>query len=424
MSQKTSQIPEPARPTCRSRPRSSDDSSQVRQRVAPSSAGLLQRQVGNARLQLLARSGISSGPAPRIQRACACSGGGCASCTDDRKLQPSLKVGPVGDVYEQEADAVAERIMRMPDPSNQRGSAVAPPSIQRLSTGDAAGGETSETDLDFSGGAPLGETTRGFMESRFGTDFGSVRVHADERAQTKADALGARAFTYGNHIWLGAGESESDRRLMAHELTHVVQQGAAGPGEGTDLVASGGAAASDRVQRARLPCTTRTMVDIYTVQLPGSTRSIATDVTNANAILCQCGIELNVVGGQSWATNALDLDAPTGILNAPSSTTRPLTREETTILSYKPGGPDVLHVYYVPDFTGPKVAESFWPTEHGDRATIVGDTARDDTFAHEIGHVLMDDGGHHANPDNLMATGGVRRVGVDELEQTQCNRLP
>lgn len=422
MSQKTSHVPEPSPTTCRSRPRSADEASPARQRAAPPSGGLLQRQVGNARLQLLARSGGPSAAAPRIQRACACSGGGCASCTDDRKLQPSLKVGPVGDVYEQEADAVAERVMRMPDPSSQRGSAVAPPSIQRLSTGDAAGGETSETDLDLSGGAPLGETTRGFMESRFGMDFGSVRVHADGRAQAKADELGARAFTYGNHIWLGAGESEGDRRLMAHELTHVVQQGAAGPGDGTSPVASGGAAASDRVQRARLPCTSRRTIDVYAVNLPGSTRTIFDDLATANSILCQCGIEINVKGGQSWSTNVLDLDAPAGTLNAPAGTVRPLTREETEILAHKPGG-DVIHVYYVPNFTGPKLAEAFWPSQHGERAVIVGNGALPVVFPHELAHVLLDDGSHHANVDNVMAAGNVNS-GAGELEQGQCTRMP
>ncbi len=62
------------------------------------------------------------------------------------------------------------------------------------------------------------------MEPRFGVDFGQVRLHTDEQARESASQIQARAFTYGNNIWLGEGANESDKGLMAHELTHVVQQ--------------------------------------------------------------------------------------------------------------------------------------------------------------------------------------------------------
>ena len=77
-------------------------------------------------------------------------------------------------------------------------------------------------------GQPLDSGTRQFMEARFGHDFGAVRVHADARAAESAEALGARAYTVGNHIVLGRDpappESVAGRRLFAHELAHVVQQ--------------------------------------------------------------------------------------------------------------------------------------------------------------------------------------------------------
>lgn len=69
------------------------------------------------------------------------------------------------------------------------------------------------------------------MEPHFGVDFSGVRVHTGIEAQRAAALLNARAFTYGRDIWLGEGALESDRRLMAHELTHVVQQGRLGPGK-------------------------------------------------------------------------------------------------------------------------------------------------------------------------------------------------
>src|SRR3954451_5289498 len=79
-----------------------------------------------------------------------------------------------------------------------------------------------------SAGQPLDSTTRGFMESRFGHDFSRVRVHSDARAAESAAALNALAFTQGAHVVFGRGlyepASPKGRRLLAHELTHVVQQ--------------------------------------------------------------------------------------------------------------------------------------------------------------------------------------------------------
>ena len=88
-------------------------------------------------------------------------------------------------------------------------------------------------------GARLDPGTRAFMEPRFRQDFSQVRVHSDQTAAEAARVLNARAFTVGDHIFFGAGQSGADgagQRLMAHELTHVIQQregavsGVPGPG--------------------------------------------------------------------------------------------------------------------------------------------------------------------------------------------------
>jgi hypothetical protein len=79
-----------------------------------------------------------------------------------------------------------------------------------------------------SAGQPLDSATRGFMEARLGHDFSRVRVHADERAAESSRALGALAYTAGHNVVFGSGRYEpagpDGRRLLAHELTHVVQQ--------------------------------------------------------------------------------------------------------------------------------------------------------------------------------------------------------
>lgn len=82
-------------------------------------------------------------------------------------------------------------------------------------------------------GKPLDAPTRSVFEGRFGHDFGNVRVHAGPRAAESARDLTARAFTYGSDIVFGAGEyqpeTDAGRRLIAHELEHVVQQSSTGP---------------------------------------------------------------------------------------------------------------------------------------------------------------------------------------------------
>lgn len=84
-------------------------------------------------------------------------------------------------------------------------------------------------------GRPLDPSARTFFESRFGYDFGRVRVHTDARAAESARAVHALAYTVGNRIVFGEGQFRPDtgegQRILAHELTHVVQQGGAGPSE-------------------------------------------------------------------------------------------------------------------------------------------------------------------------------------------------
>lgn len=74
------------------------------------------------------------------------------------------------------------------------------------------------------GGSTLDDGTRQNMESSFGTDFSSVRVHSGSEAAAAARSVQAQAFTVGDNIVLGEGKSTSDTRTLAHELTHVVQQ--------------------------------------------------------------------------------------------------------------------------------------------------------------------------------------------------------
>ncbi|MEU7643538.1 eCIS core domain-containing protein [Streptomyces huasconensis] len=80
-------------------------------------------------------------------------------------------------------------------------------------------------------GKPLDDATRTDMESRLGADFSDVRVHDDAAARASAAEVGARAYTSGSHVVIGAGGA--DKHTLAHELTHVIQQ-RQGPVAGTD----------------------------------------------------------------------------------------------------------------------------------------------------------------------------------------------
>jgi hypothetical protein len=174
---------------------------------------------------------------------CAC-GGGCPSCQQNdhpEMIQTKLQISTPGDQHEQEADRVAEQVMRMPESDYGRvGETKERPSalLSRLSSPRGSHSQIVPPivhDVLSSPGQQLDASTRAFMEPRFGGDFAPVRVHTDRRAAESASSVYARAYTVGEHIVFGSGEYEPKssvgRQLIAHELAHVLQQtGAAGPG--------------------------------------------------------------------------------------------------------------------------------------------------------------------------------------------------
>lgn len=203
-------------------------------------------------------------------------------------LQAKLSVSPPDDAYEQEADRVADQVVRMPEsaitvagssspaidrrpceedelrtgpvarealvqrhaPEHKERLLPAEPTTadgvlvrrvipedeeqlqRRRSNHEDSDGVSAEVEHAIHGlagrGTPLGESIRDFMEPRFGVDFGAVRVHTDCEAGNLARSFKAQAFTVGREVVFGArryaSETDEGRRLSAHELTHVVQQ--------------------------------------------------------------------------------------------------------------------------------------------------------------------------------------------------------
>ncbi|HEX2188352.1 MAG TPA: DUF4157 domain-containing protein [Longimicrobiaceae bacterium] len=388
----------------------------------PGPAALLQRQLGNRAFRLASR-----GTRPMLQR-CAC-GGTCAHCRGDREptvpVQTKVEVGAPGDVYEQEADRVAERVMRMPEP---RAAAPAPPGIRRLPAGAPAAGR-ADVSLPAGEGRPLASSTRAFMEPRIGADFSGVRVHSGPRSEAAADRLQARAFTYGSDVWLGRGAAEGDRRLMAHELTHVVQQGSAGP----------------RVQRDPPPPPPQPQqpppqecpggvktVTVDTVSLHGSSGDPLGDLAFANTVFAPCCVRFDLVSGgtvdtattDSWigADHVMSWDTSGAAVNAEESATYDGATSYFGLTSR-------LRVFYVDDITPgaralsrPAVFATGLAAPYRGMITVTNGAGRR-TLAHEFGHVLLNASGavhttHPGGTDNLMeptntATGS-------RLEPSQC----
>jgi hypothetical protein len=177
---------------------------------------------------------------PLLQRQphCAC-GGGCPSCQKETSVQPKLSVSEPGNRYEQEADRVADQVMRTPAPEQrpQLSTYGGESELNRQHEGneaqqqlDPSEGRAHESvgEALRSPGEPLEAPTREFMEARFGRSFNNVRIHTDASAVESANAVGARAYTTGNDVVFGRDQykpsSPSGRRLVAHELAHTIQQ--------------------------------------------------------------------------------------------------------------------------------------------------------------------------------------------------------
>lgn len=163
-------------------------------------------------------------------------------------IQPMLTINQPNDAYEQEADSMADKVMRMKD-NDIAGAQFFDPIISfvqrkcqqceneemRMQRKEINEQETqANIALDDyvntlnNRGQPLSNETRSFFEPRFGYDFGNVKVHADVLAAKSAHSLNALAYTSGNNIVFNAEQyspgTDMGKRLLSHELTHVVQQ--------------------------------------------------------------------------------------------------------------------------------------------------------------------------------------------------------
>jgi len=164
-------------------------------------------------------------------------------------IQAKLAVSQPDDPYEREADRVADQVLQMPEPAvegtpvqghgqtsqiqRKCGPCQEEETVQRKEIPGAAAEMTpavASGALALAGaGHALPESVRDLFEPRFGYDFSCVRLHTDSQAAESARAVNALAYTVGRDVVFGAGQyhpqTQEGRQLLAHELTHVVQQG-------------------------------------------------------------------------------------------------------------------------------------------------------------------------------------------------------
>ena len=274
-------------------------------------------------------------------------------------LQAKLRIGQPGDVYEQEADRVAEQVMRMTDVSSIKDTRIqrkCPKCLKRPTRSMEKDkkeekmqakeniGQTPEVTPQIEnninalkgGGQPLPESTRALFEPRFGYDLSKVRVHEDSQAAESARTVNASAYTVGQDIMFGTGEfalgTRQGQKLMAHELTHVVQQSGANATRSdhdSKLWKSVGSTAGhgEIVQRSIEP-------EDVAVEMVGREFELSGPFTSG-AIALANGTRVTVV---TWA----NVD-PTVVVQAPVTigsvtTVMPVVVQKTLLRPVRPGG--------------------------------------------------------------------------------------
>ncbi|NMM49667.1 eCIS core domain-containing protein [Marinigracilibium pacificum] len=176
---------------------------------------------------------IQMQPEPQIMKMA-----GNADDDDDDLIQTKLKIGEPNDEFEKEADAVADQVMRMPEHKvkNQIQTKCSKCEEEEnqiqlkayKSPGNFASPGLTQKLQNSTGGSAMTSDIQKNLGSKMGSDFSGVKIHTDSSAVQMNKELGARAFTYKNNIYFNQGQynpgTSQGKHLLAHELTHVVQQ--------------------------------------------------------------------------------------------------------------------------------------------------------------------------------------------------------
>lgn len=362
-------------------------------------------------------------------------------------FQPKLTVGPTDDAYEREADAVADNVMSMQDHHLQ--TKMSPVDIQRKCSKceeeEKAQRSTRDKDQSTNSEAPsqVGEAlntsgesmdhqTQSFMENRFGYDFSHVKIHTGTVAAKSADSINALAYTSGSSIVFNEGQyqpgTESGKRLLAHELTHTIQQG------GTIKKKE----KSEVVQRQQARPRTRTIwlnigFDSSAVANTETMRRIRASIAAEQAAINHCctaretGCNIRVRTLYDW--NRVNKPAPAdGDYDGDVAADRNLRqRNIDNIDTGRAGGIRILVTNSTISQTWQGV-RIFANANSGNDNLLWNVDAPTETFPHETGHIAgysagdIEGGHHHSDPDNIMSRGNIRNAGAVP-DENWCDRV-
>ncbi len=353
-------------------------------------------------------------------------------------IQPKLAVSSPADRYEREADRVADQVMAMTVPGRATISADSAdavhrncascegetggreaeeeePGLQRKAA-DTPGNLSSSTESAVSGvrqgGAPIPAGERGFFEQRFGRSFSDARIHTDARADAASQAIGARAFTLGRHIAFADGEyrpgTTAGRWLMAHELTHTLQQ------------------SGDTVQR--LPCRDGNGEATHTVNVQpvviaeddGSAPTSACNFGTASSIWSRCCVDLNIQSTKTEKeSDYKTLDFTPNVATAEPSALIASYAKATTI-------PVIFHDLLRPSGSAAsKNGGTGGAFTRGGQIIFTVDGVASEVVAHEIGHALGSGHGHGTRADGtdtvMKPTSAYNSPNAHNVSQTICN---
>jgi hypothetical protein len=195
-----------------------------------SSGRTLQQRLGNQATQALLARTIPATSAPKETPSAEKPAAVTVGSGTSHPVQRWAQVSSPRDPAEREAEATATRIIASAPPAPVTTAEKRSRPVIHRSADASKASPAGPVSVNVSGGSPLPANVRTFMEPRFGADFGNVRIHTGESAAQQSSDLSARAFTVGQHVFFGRNqyqpESTGGKELIAHELTHTIQQGA------------------------------------------------------------------------------------------------------------------------------------------------------------------------------------------------------
>lgn len=351
-------------------------------------------------------------------------------------VQAKGKGSAVHDHYEQEADDMAGSVMQMPATTLSAGSENVQrkcarcgdenimrkpitPFVQTKANGEAQTSPALNNSISSSrgGGEKMDTGTRSFMESRFGSNFANVNIHTGTEPAMMNRELNARAFTVGNDIYFNEGEynphSTEGKQLLAHELTHTIQQNGgqhgiqkqAAPPPRKKLWLSIGFDSSASASATTL---SRLRASIATL------RASLTNCCTARNKAC----DVDIMPLYDWNRNNKPAPSDNDYDSDIAADRTLLNNNIDNINTSHAGGMRLL-------VTGSALSQTWQGARIFANANTSGtriawnvNIAPNETIAHEIGHSAGYNGGdieggdHSSNPDNIMSRGDIRNAGA------------